>query len=203
MKAKESAGGSRPAGFLRRWSRRKLQARAASGPGSLPEGAGPHSGAERVLTDADMPPLDALEGDASVADFFSPGVSEALRKAALRRIFRSPRFNVLDGLEDYDEDFRGFESLGEVLTADVRHRLEQGAQRAMGEGEAQSTRPPHSVAAEYAERDEPVGGAGSAAAPTADGVERTAGRAGIAGGDRSEPSGEEAEAPHASERGRA
>lgn len=115
--------------FLRRWARRKREAateRESTAPAGAPLAAEP---AQPVLTDADMPPVDSLEENASVAPFFSPGVSEALRKAALRRIFRSPRFNVTDGLEDYDDDFRDFQTLGEVLTADLRHRLEQAADR--------------------------------------------------------------------------
>ena len=119
--------------FLERWARRK---REASGVGearpatSAPRDARP---SERVLTDADMPPVETLQDGDSVAPFFSPGVSEALRKAALRRVFHGARFNVLDGLEDYDEDFRSFAPLGETLTAELRHRMEVAARGPMSD----------------------------------------------------------------------
>ncbi|HSH43996.1 MAG TPA: DUF3306 domain-containing protein, partial [Arenicellales bacterium] len=54
----------------------------------------------------------------------SPGVSEALRNQALRRLFRSARFNVIDPLDDYNEDYRSFQALGDLVTSDMRHRME-------------------------------------------------------------------------------
>lgn len=76
-----------------------------------------------------MPPLDSLTADSDVSGFLSPRVSEALRKAALQRLFQQPEFNVMDGLDDYCEDYRNFKPLGEVVTADMRHRLEVIQQR--------------------------------------------------------------------------
>ncbi|MCP4992832.1 MAG: hypothetical protein GY934_03455, partial [Gammaproteobacteria bacterium] len=41
-------------------------------------------------------------------------------------------FNVCDGLDDYAEDFNGFEKLGDIITSDMLHQLHhqmQGTRR--------------------------------------------------------------------------
>jgi len=43
---------------------------------------------------------------------------------ALRKLFHLPAFNVRDGLDDYDEDFRTFQALGNIVTAHERHQQE-------------------------------------------------------------------------------
>jgi len=143
----ETYGGADPGqddGFLARWSRRKTLARResdASGPApapawtsgetAMPEAADADVDAEpeRLLTDSDMPPLESLGPDSDYSGFLSRGVSEALRKKALARLFRSPAYNVVDGLDDYAEDFTKFAPLGGLVTADMRHQLEQRLKR--------------------------------------------------------------------------
>jgi hypothetical protein len=123
-------------GFLGRWSERKL--RAAREPEPNAEASGPDSAMpskptreepKAVLTDADMPPLDRLDGHSDYSAFFSEGVSESLRRKALSKLFHSPHLNVTDGLDDYAEDFTTFTPLGDLMTADLRHRLEATAGR--------------------------------------------------------------------------
>lgn len=129
-------------GFLRRWSRRKQEARTGmdvDGNGAVP---GPSvedapSDADSPLPDADplppgdedMPPVDSLGPDSDVSVFFSPRVSETLRRAALRRIFHQPAFNVTDGLDDYCADYRHMIPLGSVVTADMRLKAERAKDR--------------------------------------------------------------------------
>ena len=86
--------------------------------------------AEKVLTDEDMPSLDSLGEDSDYSGFLSPGVSEALRRRALRKLFTSAVFNVPDGLDDYDDDFTSFQALGDIVTSDMRHQAEMEAERA-------------------------------------------------------------------------
>jgi hypothetical protein len=135
-------------GFLARWSRRKTLARRDSespNPAPAPVSAEsleviPKSAdvdtdtdtdaePERLLTDADMPPLESLGPDSDYSGFLSRGVSEALRRKALARLFRSPAYNVVDGLDDYAEDFTKFAPLGDIVTADMRHQIEQRLKR--------------------------------------------------------------------------
>ena len=80
-------------------------------------------------TDEDMPPLESLDENSDYGQFFSPKVSETLRKAALRKLFAGAMFNVRDGLDDYDDDFRTFAALGDIITADMRTQAERKAQQ--------------------------------------------------------------------------
>ena len=122
-------------GFLSRWSRLKNAERSGVGEESEQDIAAPAAlsvddGATEEtesapLTDADMPPLESLSGNSDVSGFLSKGVSEGLRRAALRKLFHSPKFNVCDGLDDYCEDFTNFPALGSTITADMRHHMER------------------------------------------------------------------------------
>ncbi len=118
-------------GFLDRWSKRKLEARKENplralevpDDGTLPpEAAAPD--AAPPLGDDDMPAIDSLTPESDYTGFLSEGVSEKLRKLALRRLFHLADFNVRDGLDDYDEDFTRFEPLGDIVTADTRQQRE-------------------------------------------------------------------------------
>lgn len=123
-------------GFAARWSRRKHTARTSPEPQSPPPAAQEPDTAPSPDIDAEppgdteMPPLESLTQDSDVSPFFSPRVTEELRKLALRRLFRTPKFNLRDGLDDYDGDYRSFEPLGDVITADMRHQLERQAELA-------------------------------------------------------------------------
>ncbi len=90
---------------------------------------------EKILTDADMPPLESLDEHSDYSGFLSSGVSEDLRRRALRKLFFSAAFNVRDGLDDYDDDFTSFEGLGDMVTADMKHQREVEAERARAEAE--------------------------------------------------------------------
>lgn len=43
----------------------------------------------------------------------------------LRNLFSQPEFNVRDGLDTYDGNYRCFAELGDVVTSDLRHRFSQ------------------------------------------------------------------------------
>lgn len=115
--------------FLARWSRRK---RESEEPAAEVEATpAPRPREAPLPTDADMPPLETLDEHSDYSGFLSPEVSEGLRQLALEKLFRSACFNTCDGLDDYAEDFTRFEKLGDLMTADLRFRLEQEAQRAL------------------------------------------------------------------------
>lgn len=120
---------------LQRWSRRKLAIRqkdasvvSREDPSSpaVEASEAPAQTPASKLSDADMPPLDSLGEDSDYSSFFSPEVSEELRRLALRKLFHLPAFNVRDGLDDYDEDFTQFAKLGNVIT----HEMQRGLQLA-------------------------------------------------------------------------
>jgi len=79
--------------------------------------------------DEDMPPLESIDQGGSVTPFMSPRVSEGLRRAALRRLFSQPKYNVVDMLDDYAEDYSNPVALGDIVTSDMRYRAEQAAKR--------------------------------------------------------------------------
>jgi hypothetical protein len=143
-------GEAREETFVGRWSRRKRMA-TESGQDPHARSVGPEDAPAAVLGDADMPPLSSLDGNADYSGFMSEGVSEELRRAALRKLFLSPQFNVRDGLNDYDEDFTAFEHLGDVVTSDMRHQQELQAQR---EREARELAAREEAAGEEAPREE-------------------------------------------------
>ncbi len=127
--------------FLRRWSKRKLHGVTEQSeqdevqeslteqrqlfPQPNPSSKQPQS----ELTDEDMPPLETLDENSDFSGFFSPKVSEALRRQAFRKLFHLPQFNIADGLNDYDEDYTQFESLGNVVTQEMKRLLKRQAQQ--------------------------------------------------------------------------
>jgi len=132
-------------GFLARWSERKQKARGSVEPGDSPVEAradlevAPEAAADGdvapALTDADMPPLESLDEGSDYSGFLSPGVSEELRRKALTKLFRGAAFNIADGLDDYAEDFTSFLPLGDIITSDMRHQMEEAAKRLLADGE--------------------------------------------------------------------
>jgi len=78
-----------------------------------------------LLTDADMPDIETLTADSDFKPFMSKGVSHALRRKALRKLFASPFFQIRDGLDDYDDDFASFAPLGDTVTADMKYAEER------------------------------------------------------------------------------
>lgn len=101
--------------FVSRWSRRKQarqtetleQGKAQVAP-EAPEGGEP-APRETAASDelvASLPDIETLTEESDFTAFLQEGVPEALRRKALRRLWRlNPVFANLDGLNDYDEDF--------------------------------------------------------------------------------------------------
>ena len=126
--------------FLERFNRRKLEARnkptvADTTPPDIADDVqrSPdddlQAEAATELTDADMPPLDTLDESSDYSGFLSEKVSETLRRAALRKLFHSSAFNVIDDMDDYAEDFTTFGALGDIVTSDMRHQVEVEARK--------------------------------------------------------------------------
>jgi hypothetical protein len=114
---------------IERWSRRKLAAGGRSQHAGSSEAA-PAPGASRAAecpppTDPEMPPLEDLTVQSDLSPFFSPGVSEDLRLAALRQVFGLPAYNLTDGLDDYAEDYRVYRPLGDLVTQALRRHRER------------------------------------------------------------------------------
>lgn len=127
--------------FLRRWSQRKLAAaraeeaerpadtaNAAPAPAAVapaataapaPE-AGPEARPAGPETPA-LPDLESLTFDSDFRAFLSPRVDEATQRAALRKLFADPRFNVMDGLDVYIDDYSKDDPIPQAMLAQLEH----------------------------------------------------------------------------------
>ena len=144
---------------LSRWSRlkrRQTAAASADSPrrgGAMPvasdgpeEGAGnsqDHAARSADLPPADLPPADlpsveSLTGESDFTAFLADGVPEELKRAALRKLWLShPAFAIIDGLDDYDEDFRIVDKM--LATADELRKVGKDME---GAGEKADTAEP-------------------------------------------------------------
>ena len=113
---------------MRRWSTRKAAARKTVETPTT-NAVAKRAEPEPVLTDADMPPLESLTPDSDFRPFLSPGVSEELRRTALRRLFRSPAYNTLCPLEGEYFEGTGYQPLGSIVTHEMRSQLAREAER--------------------------------------------------------------------------
>lgn len=144
-------------GFLGRWSRRKAETR-----GKAPE---PPAAATPVPpeTDAapaedtpapplDLPDIESLGKDSDYTMFLQDGVPDKIRNLALRKLWLSdPEFNVVDGLDDYDDDYNIIETIAEKIAEvkdeagkdkDGANAAEQKPEAAEQMPEADETPPP-------------------------------------------------------------
>lgn len=118
-------------GFTSRWSRMKQEERIEK---NLPATEVEPDVSQQQddlnqLSDADMPALETLSESSDYSGFLSAKVSEAVRKAALRKMFHLPAFNVVDGLDDYAEDYTNFEALGDIVTHDMKRMAKLDEER--------------------------------------------------------------------------
>ena len=144
-------------GFLSRWSQRKAQAR--RGPVAEPAPAMPP---EPVVEPApavavppvpqpapDAPPLPTLadvallDRDSDFSRFVAPGIDEGVKRAAMKKLFTDPHFNVMDGLDTYIDDYGkpdpiGLAMLRQMAQAQVLGLFEHEEQA----GRQQATAPP-------------------------------------------------------------
>jgi Protein of unknown function (DUF3306) len=99
--------------FLDRWSRRKAEAK------QEPPAAREQDAAAKAPP-PDLPPLDQLTPDSDYRAFFHPEVDEDVRRAALKKLFSDPRFNVMDGLDVYIDDYSKTEPIPPAMLAGLR-----------------------------------------------------------------------------------
>jgi uncharacterized protein DUF3306 len=115
--------------FLHRWSRRKQQAREPDVPEITAPAIAEPAAPAKVLTDADMPPVESLGADSDYSPFMSSGVSEELRHTALRKLFTLPSINQRDPLDGEYYDCHGYLPLGDTVTHEMREEMEREAQK--------------------------------------------------------------------------
>ena len=102
--------------FLSRWSRLKKEAREAPAATSAP--AAPEARAEEPAPE--LPAIDQLTLESDFRGFFHPKVHEDVRRAALRKLFADPHFNVMDGLDTYIDDYSKTEPIPAAMLAGMK-----------------------------------------------------------------------------------
>ena len=119
-------------GFLARWSRRKEQVRGGGGVDGVdgavavvavvavpqPVATEPvvaaaavveAAPADAVAPAAPPPPTLAdvalLTRESDYTRFIAPGIDESVKRAAMKKLFTDPHFNIMDGLDTYIDDY--------------------------------------------------------------------------------------------------
>jgi hypothetical protein len=101
--------------FFSRWSTRKAEAPAQ--PEAAPAAAEPAP----ELPPPTLEDVAALGRDADFSRFVKPGVDEAVRRSAMKKLFTDPHFNIMDGLDIYIGDYNTFEPIPPEMLAMLTH----------------------------------------------------------------------------------
>jgi len=109
--------------FFARWSRVKAEARQEP---AVPDvvAVPPSVEVAPAEPEAPAPTLEQVESltlDSDFTPFVARGVDETVRRAALKKLFADPRFNVMDGLDTYIDDYNKFEPLTPLMVAALNH----------------------------------------------------------------------------------
>jgi Protein of unknown function (DUF3306) len=99
--------------FLGRWSRLKREHEQEEK--TLPEKNESEDGPP------ELPPLDKLTPQSEFSGFMHPKVGDALRRAALKKLFSDPHFNIPDPYEAYSGDW----TVGEAIPDEMMATLNQ------------------------------------------------------------------------------
>lgn len=105
-----------PEEFLSRWSRRKHQARTEA---QLPQPPAKNPAAQPEPPP--LPPVENLTPESDFSGFLHPKVDEGLRRAALKKLFSDPHFNVMDGLDVYIDDYSVSEPIPDEMLKQLKH----------------------------------------------------------------------------------
>jgi hypothetical protein len=70
---------------------------------------------------AELPPIDSLTLESDYSPFFRDDVPESLRRAAVKKLFADPHFNVMDGLDTYIDDYSKPDPIPPAMLAALNH----------------------------------------------------------------------------------
>src|SRR5258706_1554312 len=113
-KPEEPATGEDREAFASRWSRMKEAARQSPPQAPAEKAVDPKAPAPELT------PVDKLTIDSDFRAFFHPKVEEGVRRAALKKLFSDPRFNVMDGLDTYIDDYSKTEPIPPAMLAGMK-----------------------------------------------------------------------------------
>jgi hypothetical protein len=104
--------------FFSRWATRNTD-KAAQRQAEL-------AAAAPVTKQEELPPptledVAKLAHDSDFTPFVARGVDENVRRSAMKRLFADPRFNVMDGLDIYIDDYSKFDPMPAAMLAALNH----------------------------------------------------------------------------------
>jgi hypothetical protein len=98
--------------FLTRWSRLKHKAAAEKPAAPIkPEQANA----------AELPAVDSLTFESDFSAYLKANVEESVKRAALKKLLHDPRFNVMDGLDTYIDDYTKNDPIPEEMLKTLEH----------------------------------------------------------------------------------
>jgi Protein of unknown function (DUF3306) len=141
--------------FLTRWSRRKHERRreesspapaadqpAAGAAAAAPAAPPAHNPRPVPRPAPELPPVDTLKGLASdYQEFLRPGIDEGVRRAALKKLFHDPHFNVMDGLDVYIDDYSKPDPIPESMLKQLLERHHALTERPEADSEERAETP--------------------------------------------------------------
>lgn len=104
--------------FLDRWSRLKDQAREESR--QAPEDAQDEKAGKDAKAPPELPPVEKLTPDSDFRPFLDPKVDEDTRRAALKKLFADARFNVIDEMDVYIDDYTKADPIPPAMLAALK-----------------------------------------------------------------------------------
>ncbi|MEO9136238.1 MAG: DUF3306 domain-containing protein [Casimicrobiaceae bacterium] len=128
--------------------------------------ATPHAGVP-------LPSLESLTIDSDYSPFMQPGVDENVKRSALRKLLRHPRFNVMDGLDVYIDDYSLPSPIEPALARTLmqaRYIFNPPQTRVNAEGHVEDVPDAPAPADEGAAPVPPIANTGDAHPPGAEGV---------------------------------
>jgi hypothetical protein len=105
--------------FLRRWSRLKRESAAAAPAKKATEESKAVEKKAAEQSPVPLPSLDSLTFESDFKAFMHAKVEEGVKRAALKKLFADPRFNVMDGLDTYIGDY----TRSDTIPADMFERM--------------------------------------------------------------------------------
>jgi hypothetical protein len=112
-----------------------------------------------------LPAIESLTIDSDFSAFMQPGVDENVKRLALRKLLRHPRFNVMDGLDVYIDDYSKPSPIEPALVrtlVQARYIFDPPKTRVTPEGTVEDV--PDEAVADAADAKTPDGDAASAPA---------------------------------------
>lgn len=107
-----------------------------------PERRLPEQAPEPGSLDHTLPDPATLEAGSDFSAFMAPGVSGPLRRQALKRLWATGNYNVRDGLDDYDADYKTLlKPMDSELASKLRswtHKVEEAVDKSLDDAEPES-----------------------------------------------------------------